>query len=93
MPEMPEKFTGLFYSATLKKMFWIGIIIGLFLGANVGVVIAGMLFSAKTRHDVPNRAENTDRIDTMAGDSERIKKKSYLELQKSGEVQNESSNR
>ena len=74
-------------------MFWIGIIIGLFVGANVGVVIAGMLFSAKTRDDVQNRIENTDRSETMAGYSEKINKKSCQMAPKSGEVQNESSNR
>ena len=28
-------------------MFWLGLIIGLFVGVNIGVVVAGMLFSAK----------------------------------------------
>ena len=28
-------------------MFWTGFVIGLFVGANVGVVIGGMLFLAK----------------------------------------------
>ena len=74
-------------------MFWIGIIIGLFVGANVGVVIAGMLFSAKARDDVQNRIEHTELSDTMAEDSENINKKSCLTAPKSGEVQNESSNR
>ena len=74
-------------------MFWIGIIIGLFVGANVGIVIAGMLFSAKARDDVQNRIEKTDHIETMAGDSEKIKKGSYPTVNTSEEVQNESSNR
>ena len=28
-------------------MFWIGIIAGIFIGANIGIVTAGLLFSAK----------------------------------------------
>lgn len=74
-------------------MFWIGIIIGLFVGANVGVVIAGMLFAAKARDDVQNEIEKTERIDSLAGDTVKIKKKSYRPAHKSEKVQKESSNR
>ena len=28
-------------------MIWLGLIIGLFVGVNIGIVVAGMLFSAK----------------------------------------------
>jgi len=28
-------------------MFWIGFIVGIFLGANIGIVVAGLLISAK----------------------------------------------
>ena len=74
-------------------MFWIGIIIGLFVGANVGVVIAGMLFAAKARDDVQNEFEKTERIDSLAGDTVKIKKKSSRPANKSEKVQKESSNR
>ena len=30
-------------------MFWTGFFLGIFLGANIGVVVAGMLFAAKRR--------------------------------------------
>lgn len=28
-------------------MFWTGLIVGLFIGANIGVIIAGLLFKSK----------------------------------------------
>lgn len=31
-------------------MFWTGLIVGIFLGANLGIVIAGLLFAAKRRN-------------------------------------------
>jgi hypothetical protein len=32
-------------------MFWIGIIVGLFIGANVGFVMSGMLFLSRKRDE------------------------------------------
>jgi hypothetical protein len=39
-------------------MFWTGFIVGVLLGANLGIVIAGMLFSAK-RRDAENHSSGT----------------------------------
>ncbi|HSN23219.1 MAG TPA: hypothetical protein VLS45_03475 [Methylomicrobium sp.] len=39
-------------------MFWTGFILGIFLGANLGIVIAGMLAAAK-RNDAENLSSET----------------------------------
>ena len=41
-------------------MFWLGLIIGLFVGANIGIVVAGMLFSAKARDKSLHPTESKD---------------------------------
>jgi hypothetical protein len=43
-------------------MLWIAFLVGLFIGANVGIVVAGMLFSAKNRDPVPSRIANEHHV-------------------------------
>jgi gas vesicle protein len=39
-------------------MFWTGLFIGIFLGANIGIVVAGLLFSPK-KNDAENHSTQT----------------------------------
>ena len=55
-------------------MFWTGFIIGIFLGANLGLVVAGMLAAAK-RNDAGNLSSETtmdvavmDEVEEIAGE-------------------------
>jgi hypothetical protein len=36
-------------------MFWTGLFLGLFLGANIGILICGLLISCKKRNEVLER--------------------------------------
>lgn len=40
-------------------MFWTGFLVGIFVGANIGVVIAGMLSAAKRREAEDHSRETT----------------------------------
>ena len=48
-------------------MFWLGFIIGLFVGANVGIVVAGMLYSAKNSDQTMHPAETIDTTGFVSG--------------------------
>jgi len=55
-------------------MFWTGFIFGIFLGANLGLVVAGMLAAAK-RNDAGNLSSETtmdvavmDEVEEIAGE-------------------------
>jgi len=48
-------------------MFWLGFIIGLFVGANVGIVVAGMLYSAKKSDQTMYPAETKDSASFASG--------------------------
>jgi hypothetical protein len=55
-------------------MFWTGFILGIFLGANLGLVVAGMLAAAK-RNDAGNLSSETtmdvavmDEVEEIAGE-------------------------
>ena len=57
-----------------EVMFWTGFILGIFLGANLGIVIAGMLAAAK-RNDAGNLSSKTtmdvsvmDEVEEIAGE-------------------------
>ena len=73
-----------------KKMFWMGFLIGLFLGANFGVVIAGIIFSSKARESVQSRAVTNGSVDIHTG---KVKKDACQPAPESDKDQKEQSGR
>ena len=63
-----------FLAAEEGGMFWTGFILGIFLGANLGIVVAGMLAAAKI-NDAGNLSSETtmdvtvmDEVEEIAGE-------------------------
>ncbi len=74
-------------------MFWTGFIIGLFVGANVGVVIAGMLLSAKARDKVQSQIANKDPAESHSSINETINQDSCPTASVAAQFQNEDPDR
>jgi len=69
------------------QMLWIGLIIGLFVGANAGIVVAGMLFSAKRRDKVRIKIADKDQVDEKTSNPENIKRGSYQPIYNSEQIE------
>ena len=68
-------------------MFWLGFIIGLFVGANIGIVVAGMLFSAKARDKALHPSERKDPANITTGINSETKKESSPPTRESAQIQ------
>ena len=68
-------------------MFWIGLIIGLFVGANAGILIAGMLVSAKMRDKARSEMTDKDEVDDNTGSHRNVERESYSPIYNSEDVQ------
>jgi hypothetical protein len=62
------------------RMFWIGLTIGLFVGANAGFLIAGMLISAKIKDSAQNRIMDNVKIDGETSSNKNAGRDSYRPL-------------
>ena len=70
------------------QMLWIGLIIGLFVGANAGIVVAGMLYSAKTRDKARIKIADKDQADDKTSNPKNIKRGSYQPIYNSEQFEN-----
>jgi hypothetical protein len=53
-----EQLKKTFWQQRRDFMFWTGFIVGMFVGANIGVVVAGLLVSAR-KNDTPDHLSET----------------------------------
>jgi len=74
-------------------MLWIGLIIGLFLGANAGIFIAAMLFSAKTGDVAPNENTEKDQVNYQNSNHSNTNRGSYQPIYNSEQFQKACSDR
>ena len=93
MSLITDNLLGLLQRQHKNQMFWIGLIVGLFVGANVGAVLAGMLFTAKAGYHIHAKAEKADSLDAFTGNNVETDRESQQRTGNSGKVEQKSSNK